>query len=135
MSVSQSLPAKILIVDDVASSRELLRTVLERLGHFVIEAGGGEEALMRLEEQTPDLIFLDLKIPPPNGYELVKRIHGDTRWSSVRVCAFTAEAMKGEREKALSAGFNGYVTKPVGLSGIRDEVQRMLRQSPGEGTS
>src|SRR5579864_4335038 len=103
----------ILIVEDTANSRELLRMVLEKLGHVVIEAGDGVEALCRLQEQVPDLIFLDLKIPAPSGYELLKEIRNNARSSSVPVVARTADAMQGERERAISAGFNAYLTKPI----------------------
>ena len=131
MNISHSFPYRILIVDDAANSRELLRTVLEKLGHVVIEAGGGEEALLKLQEEIPDLILLDLKIPPPDGYELLKAIRRDVQFSSVPVAALTAHAMMGEREKILSAGFDHYLAKPVAPAQIRSEVQRLLQQSNG----
>src|ERR1044071_5690585 len=106
---------RILIVEDKENSRELLRRVLERLGHLVVEAGNGEEALHRVQEQTPDLILLDLQIPARNGYDVLKEVRRDVRSSKVPVVPLTASAMLGEREKALAAGFNGYLAKPVPL--------------------
>lgn len=117
---------RILIVEDTDHSRELLRSVLENLGHLVIEASDGQEALGRIQEQTPDLILLDLKIPPPNGYEVLKEVRNNARSSSVPIVALTAQAMLGDREKALAAGFNGYLTKPIALAQLRSEVARLL---------
>ncbi len=117
---------RILIVEDTDHGRELLRTVLEQLGHAVIEASNGKEALGRIQEQIPDLILLDLKIPPPNGFEVLKEVRKNALFSSVPVVALTAQAMIGDRERALSAGFNGYLTKPVALTQLRSEVERLL---------
>lgn len=117
---------KILIVEDKATSRELLRTVLERQGYSVVEARDGEEALQQLKATTPDLVLLDLQIPIRNGYDVLKEIRGDKRLADLPVVALTASAMQGDREKALAAGFTGYIAKPVGLTQLRDEVQRLL---------
>jgi two-component system cell cycle response regulator DivK len=119
---------RILIIEDTANSRELLRTVLERLGHVVIEASDGQEALRSLQEQIFDLILLDLTIPPPNGYEVLKAIRNNHHSSSVPVIALTAHAMAEERERILAAGFDGYLIKPVALTQLRSEVERLLAQ-------
>lgn len=117
---------RILIVEDTDHSRELLRTVLEQLGHAVVEASNGREALGRIQEQIPDLILLDLRIPAPNGFEVLKEVRRNARFSSVPVVALTAQAMIGDREKALAAGFNGYLAKPVAIAQLRSEVERLL---------
>lgn len=118
----------ILIVEDSDNSRELLRLVVERLGHAVVEACNGSEALLRLKEKMPDLILLDLKIPLPNGYEVLQEIRNSSSLSSVPVVALTAYAMVEEREKVLAAGFNGYLSKPIRLAQLRTEVQRLLQE-------
>jgi CheY-like chemotaxis protein len=97
---------RILIVEDQPTSRELLRTVLEKLGHQVQESKNGSEALNAIQGEKPDLILMDLQIPAP--------------------VALTASAMHGDREKALRAGFTGYMAKPVSLTDLRDEVNRLL---------
>jgi CheY-like chemotaxis protein len=117
---------RILIVEDKASSRELLRTILEQLGYTVAEAGDGEEALRLLQAGTPDLVLLDLQIPLRNGYDVLQAIRNDARLTHLPVVALTANAMQGDREKALAAGFTGYIAKPVGLTRLRDEVNRLL---------
>jgi CheY-like chemotaxis protein len=118
---------QILIVEDKATSRELLRTVLEQHGYGVVEARDGEEALQRLHEAVPDLVLLDLQIPIRNGYDVLQTIRGDHRFAHLPVVAVTASAMQGDREKALAAGFTGYLAKPVGLAQLREEVDRLLR--------
>jgi two-component system cell cycle response regulator DivK len=117
---------RILIADDKATSRELLRTVLERQGYAVIEAADGEEALQKALAEPPDLILLDLQMPRRNGYEVLGELRKDPRYAEVPIIAITASAMQGDREKALAAGFTGYLAKPVALVHLREEVQRLL---------
>jgi CheY-like chemotaxis protein len=117
---------KILIADDKATSRELLRTVLERQGYAVTEATDGEEALQKALAETPDLILLDLQMPRRTGYEVLRELRKDPRHAELPIIALTASAMQGDREKALAAGFTGYLAKPVALVHLRAEVQRLL---------
>ena len=117
---------KILIADDKATSRELLRTVLERQGYAITEAADGEEALQKALAEPPDLILLDLQMPRRNGYEVLRELRKDPRHAELPIIAITASAMQGDREKALAAGFTGYLAKPVALVHLRKEVQRLL---------
>jgi CheY-like chemotaxis protein len=124
---------RILIVDDKATSRELLRTVLERQAYAVIEAATGEEALQKVRVETPDLILLDLQMPLCNGYEVLRQLRQDPRYAALPIIALTASAMQGDREKALAAGFTGYLTKPVSLAHLRNEIQRVLEPENSAG--
>jgi two-component system cell cycle response regulator DivK len=117
---------RILIVEDKATSRELLRTVLEKQGYTVAEAEDGEQAVQRARAEIPDLILLDLQMPLRNGYEVVTELRLDPRFAAVPIVAVTASAMQGDREKALRAGFTGYLTKPLSLSVLREEIRRLL---------
>lgn len=117
----------ILIVEDNASSRELLRTVLEQQGYSVQEALDGEEALAKIRAQAPDLVLMDLQLPRRNGYDVLQEIRSTPNLAGIPVVAVTANAMPGDRDKVLSAGFTGYISKPVALSRLRDEVNRLLR--------
>jgi two-component system cell cycle response regulator DivK len=117
---------RILIVEDKPSSRELLRTVLEQQGYAVEEAGDGEEALRKAQERPPDLVLMDLQIPVRDGFEVVSEIRKDPRLQAIPVVAVTASAMQGVRERALAAGFTGYISKPVSLVQLRQEVNRLL---------
>jgi CheY-like chemotaxis protein len=117
---------QILIVDDKATSRELLRTVLEKDGYSILEAADGGEALQQTRRENPDLILLDLQMPVRNGYEVLIELRQDSRFAALPIIALTASAMQGDREKALAAGFTAYLTKPVALSHLREEVRRLL---------
>jgi CheY-like chemotaxis protein len=116
----------ILIVDDRATSRELLRTVLEKQGYAVTEAADGEEALQKVRAESPHLVLLDLQMPVRDGYEVLRELRQDPRFAALPIIAITASAMQGDRERALAAGFTAYLTKPVALSQLREEIQRLL---------
>lgn len=118
---------KILIADDRASSRELIREILEMAGYQVVEAADGAAALNMALELSPDLILLDIEMPALNGFNVVEKLREDPRFAATPVVALTASAMQGDREKALQAGFTGYISKPVRLAALRAEVARLLR--------
>jgi CheY-like chemotaxis protein len=126
---------RILIVDDKATSRELLRTVLEKNGYAIFEAADGAEAIERARAESPDLILLDLQMPVRNGYEVLHELRQDPRYATLPIIALTASAMQGDREKALAAGFTAYLPKPVTLAHLRDEVQRLLSKSANSAQS
>jgi CheY-like chemotaxis protein len=117
---------KVLVADDRATGRELVRTVLERGGFEVIEAANGKEALEQAGQAFPDLIILDIHMPGMDGFEVVQALRQDERFAKTPVIALTASAMMGDREKALKLGFTGYMTKPIQLSALREEVHRLL---------
>jgi len=121
----------ILVADDKATSRELVRTVLEDSGYVVIEAGDGLETLRNARESKPDLILLDLHMPGLDGFGVVREIRLDSELASTPVVALTASAMQGDRERAMSAGFTGYMSKPISLRALRSEVERLLAKSSG----
>jgi len=117
----------VLVADDKATSRELVRTVLEKIGYIVVEASDGIEALRNARESKPDLIILDLHMPGLDGFGVVREIRLDRDLAATPVMALTASAMQGDRERALSAGFTSYIAKPIQLSMLRSEVERMLQ--------
>lgn len=119
---------KVLIADDKATSRELLRTVLEPCGYAVSEAGDGIEALRCAHELNPDLIILDLHMPGVDGFGVLAELRRDEKFAATPVVALTASAMHGDRERALAAGFSSYISKPVPLPSLREEVCRLLRR-------
>ena len=125
---------QILIADDKATSRELLRTVLEKQGYAIIEASNGEEALEKTRSDAPDLILLDLQMPVRNGYEVLAELRKDPVYAKLPIIALTASAMQGDRERALAAGFTGYLAKPVTLAAIRSEIQRLLESGNARST-
>jgi two-component system cell cycle response regulator/two-component system cell cycle response regulator DivK len=96
------------------------------MGYEVFEANDGLEALNTAHRVHPDLIILDLHMPGLDGFGVIKELRGDNRFDGVPVVALTASAMEGDRQRALTAGFTGYVTKPVSLKTLRTEVERLL---------
>jgi CheY-like chemotaxis protein len=118
--------ARILIADDKASSRELVRTILENLGYVIEEAVDGMEALEAVHKSPPDLVLLDLQMPRLTGPEVLACLRADDRFTNLPVVALTASAMAGDREKALAAGFTSYLAKPVTLAILRTEIRRLL---------
>jgi len=120
---------KVLIADDKETSRELIRTVLESLGHEVREASDGREAVRCAKEMPPDLIILDLHMPHLDGFGALAELRGDQGLAAIPVMALTASAMQGDRERALTAGFDSYVTKPISLARLREEITRLIDRS------
>lgn len=117
---------RILVADDNTASRELIREVLEMSGYDVVEASDGAEAVARARESTPDLLLVDIQMPRLDGYGVLQELRADPALSGLHVVALTAFAMQGDRERAMDAGFDGYITKPVDLGALRREVKRFL---------
>ena len=117
---------RILVADDNAASRELIKEVLEMSGYDVVEAADGQDAVSRARENTPDLVLVDIQMPRLDGYGVLRELRADPRLSNLQVVALTAFAMQGDRERALGAGFDGYITKPVEIAALRQEIKRIL---------
>jgi CheY-like chemotaxis protein len=117
---------RILVVDDNAASRDLLRAVLETPDRTVLEAANGREAVERILEHAPDLVLLDIELPFLDGFGVLREIRSDPRFARLPVLAVTANAMQGVREKVLDAGFDGYVVKPIRASAVRKQVTELL---------
>lgn len=117
---------KILIVEDSPDNMKLFRTLLTLKGHQVSGLGGGEGLLQEIEQGNPDLVLMDIQLPGKDGFALLREIRSSP-FGTVRVIALTAHAMTGDRERALQAGFDGYITKPIDVKSFPDQVQRALR--------
>jgi CheY-like chemotaxis protein len=117
---------KVLIADDKATGRELVRTVLEKCGYEVTEAVDGLEAVQRAREVLPDLIILDLHMPALDGYGVLRELRSDPQFAATPIVALTASAMQGDKEKALELGFTSYISKPISLGLLRSEFARLL---------
>lgn len=117
---------RVLVVDDNAVSRELMRAVLERACDELLEASDGREALNLIMEIKPDLVLLDIELPLMDGFSVLRSIRRDPRFARLPVFAVTANAMQGDREKALAAGFDAYITKPIDGTALRKWVAGVL---------
>ena len=117
--------ARILIVEDSPDNMKLFRTILSLKGHEVMGLTGGEGLLQAIEEHAHDLVLMDIQLPGRDGFALLQEIRKSPS-AGVRVIALTAHAMTGDRERALDAGFDGYITKPIDIRAFPEQVQRAL---------
>lgn len=112
----------ILYVEDNFENKLFVRRVIESMGHEMMEAETGPDSLALAAERKPDLILMDVNIPGMDGLETTTRFKQDPDLSDIPVIALTANAMKGDRERCLAAGCDGYMQKPVGVSDLRREI-------------
>ena len=119
----------ILVVEDNERNLKLLRDVLEYAGYDVRAARTAEDGITLALNEPPDLVLMDLKLPGIDGVEALRRLRESPRTADIPVIAVTAQAMKQDRERALWAGFDGYVVKPITVRTFPDQVRRFL---PGE---
>ncbi len=119
---------RILVVDDDADIRQLLRELLERIGYTVDEAEDGKTALRKLFANAPSLVILDVTMPELDGYQTLERIRD---LSDVPVLMLTARTQELEKVRGLSAGADDYVAKPFGRQELLARVQALLRRSGG----
>jgi len=118
--------ARILIVEDSPDNMKLFRTILALKGHEVTGLSGGDGLLDAIEKGSPDLVLMDIQLPGKDGFALLQEIR-KSPVARVRVVALTAHAMTGDRERALDAGFDGYITKPIDIRNFPEQVQKALR--------
>jgi two-component system, cell cycle response regulator DivK len=117
---------KILIAEDSAVNRELLRELLEMRGHEVFEAVNGQEALDMIRPAGPDLLILDIGMPVVDGFAAIEKIRADPEFKHLPALAATAYAMRGDRDRVLQAGFDGYVSKPINAAALTHEMDRLM---------
>lgn len=117
---------KILVVDDVMFNIKLVHVAMDSLGYKTIEAHDGKHGIEVAEKESPDLILMDIQMPEINGIEAMKRIKGISSLSNVPIIAYTAFAMRGDKERLLQEGFDGYLAKPVTVENIVDIVNKLL---------
>lgn len=117
--------ARILIVEDSPDNMKLFRTVLRLKGHEVTGLSGGDGLLQAIEQEPPDLVLMDIQLPGKDGFALLQEIRSSAS-SRLPVIALTAHAMSGDRERALEAGFDDYITKPIDIRAFPDQIQRAL---------
>ncbi len=116
----------ILVADDQAEARELIRTVLTHCGYEVVEAVDGEDALLKAAAARPDLIMLDIHMPGPDGFAVCDALRGMPGFASIPIVAMTAGLMNGEREKALESGFSEFLAKPIRIVVLRETIAALF---------
>lgn len=119
--------AKILLVEDNGKNMKLFRDVLRAAGYETLEATTGGQALKLAVEHDPDLVLLDVGLPDIDGVVVLGRLRTEDRTAAIPVLALTAQAMTGDRERFLAAGFDGYVSKPVNIVALVETVRKHCR--------
>lgn len=115
-----------MVVDDNVSNLKLAGDLLEMEGFEVCRCVDAENALDSLRHIDPDLILMDLALPGIDGLQLTRKLKAEERTRHIKIVALTASAMKGDREKILQAGCDGYITKPIDTRKFKDQVNEYL---------
>jgi two-component system, cell cycle response regulator DivK len=119
---------KILLVEDNENNRDMLSRRLQKRNYEVAIAVDGAEACARAEAERPDLILMDMHLPVLDGWEATRRLKARPETGSIPIIALTADAMSGDREKALEAGCDDYETKPVELPRLLGKMEALLKR-------
>jgi two-component system cell cycle response regulator DivK len=119
----------ILYIEDDFQNRILVRRVLEAAGFSMIEAEDGTTGLQKAQERVPDLILMDINLPEMDGYEVTSRLKGLEALAHVPIVAMTANVMKGDREKTLAAGCDGYIQKPIDVDSLPEQITGFLQST------
>jgi two-component system cell cycle response regulator DivK len=120
------MSATVLVVEDNALNLKLVRDVLGHAGYQVLEAGDAERGIELAREEQPDLILMDIQLPGIDGVEALRRLRADTETAGIPVVALTALAMKEDRERFMTAGFDGYLEKPLSVPSLADRVAELI---------
>jgi len=121
----------ILVVEDNPSNLELATDLLIAAGYTVRQARSGEEGLRLAQAELPALILMDLRLPGIDGYTALRQLRKDARTAYIRVVALTAQAMKGDEQATLEAGFDAYISKPIDTRTFCQTVARLLSSEGG----
>lgn len=122
---------QILVIEDNAKNMKLLRDVLQATGYRTLGASTAGKALMLATEHGPALVLMDIRLPDMDGVEALRRLRMDERTASIPVLAVTAQAMKGDRERFMNAGFDGYLSKPIDIDELLTTVELHCRGRGG----
>lgn len=117
---------RVLLVEDNEDNLVVYRTILEHVGYEVIEARDGEEGVSRAHSEQPDVILMDISIPKMDGWEATVRLKNDSDTSAIPIIALTAHALEEDRAKAMRAGCDGYLAKPVEPRRVVQEVEKFI---------
>ena len=118
--------ARILVVDDDARNLRLAAAALEQAGHEVLSAEGGAEGVEAALAHAPDLVLMDVQMPDMDGVAALRRLRAEPRTAALKVVALTALTMKGDRERLLAEGFDGYLEKPIRYKEFLARVEALL---------
>ena len=123
--------ARILVVDDDARNLRVAITALEQAGHEVLSSQDGAGGLEAALAHVPDLVLMDVQMAGMDGVTVLRRLRAEPRTAALKVVALTALAMKGDRERLLAAGFDGYLEKPIRYKSFLSSVAELLAEKRG----
>ncbi len=118
--------SSILYIEDNPENRLLVRRILQADGFKVLEAQNAAQALRLLENEIPDLILMDINMPDMDGFTLTTQLKNTPDLNGVPIIALTANVMRGDRERSLEAGCDGYIQKPIDVDNLPEQVNRFL---------
>jgi CheY-like chemotaxis protein len=124
------MTARILYIEDNDANMYLVTFLLNARGHEVIQAWDGAQGLERATAEHPDLILLDIQLPVMDGYETARRLRAEPQVAATPIIALTSYAMAGDREKALGAGCDGYIEKPINPDTFITSIEGFLPAAP-----
>jgi two-component system cell cycle response regulator DivK len=117
----------ILYIEDNPDNRLLIRRVLEAEGYRVFEAASAAEALQIITTHPPHLIIMDINLPEVDGYSLTSQLKSKREFKSIPIIALTANVMRGDREKSLQAGCDGYIQKPIDVDTFPAQIRSYIK--------
>lgn len=120
---------RVLIVEDNVDNFELVRYLLDRAGYEVISAANGREGVEMVRANPPDLILMDLSLPELDGWDATRILKSDPVTHTIPILALTAHTLPHERKRALDAGIDGYISKPIKVASFDKLVSTLLRQA------
>jgi CheY-like chemotaxis protein len=118
---------RVLLVEDNYDNFEMVRFLLERADYTVVGARNGREAVTAARELKPDVILMDLSLPEMDGWEAAREIKSDPEISGIPLIALTAHTLPGDRQKAMEAGFDNYISKPINVPAFYDIVNAIFK--------
>ena len=126
------MPKTILIIEDDELNMKLCRDLLQAHGYTTVQSVDGSDCIQLAREHRPDLILMDIQLPDVSGTEHTKVLKADDELKHIPVIACTAFAMKGDEERILAAGCDGYISKPISVASFIDDIARYIGQSAPE---
>ena len=121
-------PNRVLLVEDNEDNLQLVRFLLERAGYSVICGHNGREGLAMARQELPNLILMDLSLPEIDGWEAAQELKADPKTAHIPLLALTAHTLPGDRQRALSLGFDGYISKPIDVGKFSDNISKALQK-------
>jgi len=123
---------RVLVIEDNALNMELVRDLLEAAGYVVIEAGDAEGGMQLARAESPNLILIDIGLPGMDGLTATRKLKQDPATAGIPIICLTSHAMVGDEEKAMAAGADGYITKPIDTRTLVADVTRFISGKDSE---